>query len=85
MVTMPEPMSMFTDFCDWASRQPERAVRLPERQRPTMVVKAGLMDEERTMSGLSPVARMARPRRVRRNRLRNSTASTTAMKPASVL
>ena len=24
MVTMPEPMSILTDFCDWASRQPDR-------------------------------------------------------------
>ena len=27
MVTMPEPMSMLTDFCDCASRQPDRPVK----------------------------------------------------------
>ena len=45
-----------------------------------MVVKAGLIDEERTMSGLLPVARMARPRRVRRKSERKTITSTTAAK-----
>ena len=54
MVTMPEPMSILTDFCDWASRQPDSPVKALATQRPTMVVKTGLIDEERTMSGLLP-------------------------------
>ena len=79
MVTMPVPMSMLTDFWDWARRQPESAVKELDTQRPTVVVKAGLMDEERTMSGLLPVARMARPSRVRRKSERKTITRTTAM------
>ena len=41
---------------------------------PTVMVKLGLMEEARTISALSPVARMLRPRRVPRN----STSSTPA-------
>ena len=44
-----------------------------------MVVKAGLMEDERTMSGLLPVARMARPRRGRRNRPSITAIASTAM------
>ena len=85
MVTMPVPISMFTDFWLWASRQPDSPVKALEMQRPTMVVKAGLMEEERTMSGLLPVARMARPSRVRRNRDRNRITSATAIRATRVL
>ena len=46
--------------------------------RPTVVVIAGLMDDERTMSGLLPVARIASPIRVRRNSVRNRTISAAA-------
>ena len=42
IVTMPEPMSMLTDFCDWASRQPESAVRALATQSPTIVVNDGV-------------------------------------------
>ena len=37
------------------------------RHRPTVIVNDGFRDEARTMSGLSPVARMERPMRVPRN------------------
>ena len=43
-----------------------------------MVVNAGLIEEERTMSALLPVARMARPSRVRRKKLRKTITSATA-------
>ena len=79
MVTMPVPMSMLTDFWLCASRQPDRPVKALATHRPTMVVKAGLMEEERTMSGLSPVARIARPSLVRRNSARNATTNATAI------
>lgn len=78
-VTMPVPISMLTDFCDCASKQPESAVNALEMHRPMMVVLTGLMDEERTMSGLLPVARIARPRRVRRKSPKTTATSTTVM------
>ena len=68
-----------TDFCDWASRQPDRPVKALATQRPTMVVKTGLIDEERTISGLLPVARMARPSFVFKNRPRRTATRITAM------
>ena len=71
-------MSMFTDFCDCANRHPESAVSALDRHSPTMVVTAGLIEEERTISGLSPVARMARPSLVRRNIPSSTAASSTA-------
>ena len=64
MVTIPVPISMLTDLCDWASRQPDSAVNEFATQSPIIVVNAGLTDEERTISGLSPVALIASPRRV---------------------
>ena len=79
MVTMPCPMLMSTDFCAWLSRQPDRPVKAFATHSPTVVVKAGLIEEERTMSGLLPVARMARPSRVPKNRVKNAATSTTAM------
>ena len=85
IVTMPVPMSMLTDFWLWASRQPESAVKAFAMQSPTVVVNTGLMEDERTMSGLLPVARMARPSRVRRKNERNSTTSTTAASATSSL
>ena len=47
-------------------------------QRPIIVVTVGFIDEERTMSGLLPVARIASPRRVFRKNARNSPTSSTA-------
>ena len=72
MMTMPVPRLMSAVFWYWASRAPDRAVRALARHRPTVMVKPVLMEEARTMSGLSPVARMDRPSRV----FRNSTSST---------
>ena len=54
-------------------------------QRPTMVVKAGLTDEERTMAGLFPVARIARPRRVLRKNVRKRITAVTAIRAITVL
>ena len=73
MVTMPVPMFISTAFCDCASRQPDSAVNEPAMHRPMMVVKAVFIDDERTMSGLLPVARMARPRRVFKNSVSRTT------------
>ena len=78
IVTMPVPRLMSTAFWDCAIRQPERPVRAFAAQRPTVVVNAGFTDEERTMSGLLPVARIARPRRVRRKSVMNTSARSTA-------
>ena len=77
-VTMPLPrlMSKLLPCC--AMRQPERAVKLFEMHRPTVVVKTGLMEEERTMSALLPVARMERPSFVLRNAHRKRRTSATA-------
>ena len=74
MMTMPVPRLMSAVFWYWASRAPDRAVRALARHRPTVMVKPVLMELARTMSGLSPVARMERPSRV----FRNSTSSTAA-------
>ena len=38
MVTMPVPTLMSQLFWYWASSAPDRAVRLPEMHRPTMMV-----------------------------------------------
>ena len=43
---------------EWNSRNYERI---------TVMVKAGLIEDARTMAGLSPVARIERPRRVPMN------------------
>ena len=64
MVTMPVPILMSQDFWYSPSRQPDRAVMALATHRPTMMVRAGLMEEAFTMSSLSPVARMDRPSRV---------------------
>ena len=47
-----------------------------ETQRPTVMVNAVLMEEARTISGLSPVARMERPSRVPRNKISSAQATT---------
>ena len=71
MITMPVPRLMSAVFWYWASTAPERAVMELEMHRPTVTVKPVLMEEARTISGLSPVARMDNPNRV----LRNSTSA----------
>ena len=72
MITIPVPRLMSAVFWYWASRAPDRAVRALDRHRPTVMVKPVLMELARTISGLSPVARMERPSRV----FRNSTSRT---------
>src|SRR5699024_4431671 len=56
-------------FWYWLWRAPARPVRALARQRPAVMVNPGLMLEARTMSALSPVARMDRPSRVPINTL----------------
>ena len=53
--------------------------------RPIMVVNAVFIDDERTMSGLLPVARIARPRRVLRNRVNRVSMTITAMRATASL
>ena len=55
-----------------------------ETARPMVMVRPVLMEEARTMSGLSPVARMERPRRVFRNRI-SSTATIRVMRMAGMI
>ena len=76
MMTMPVPRLMSAVFWYWARTAPDRAVRALEMHRPTVMVKPVLMEDARTMSGLSPVARMDRPRRV----FRKMTMSTAAVR-----
>ena len=55
------------------------------RHRPTVMVKTGLMEEARTISVLSPVARMDSPSRVPRNSTSSTqTASTTTEATSSL-
>ena len=61
IVTMPEPISMLTDFCERAKRAPDKAVKLLDMQRAMMVVCLGSIEEASTMKGLSPVALIAKP------------------------
>ena len=83
--TMPVPRLESLNFCCWASRPPDREMMALARQSPTVVVKAGLMEEAETMSLLSPVARMDRPSWVPRKAVRPPpTTSTTARASARV-
>lgn len=59
--TIPVPSVMSLNFWCWASRPPLSATSALAMHRPTVVVKAGLMEDAATMSRLSPVARMDRP------------------------
>ena len=79
MVTIPCPMLISTDFCDWDRRHPESAVNAFATQRPIIVVKTGLMEEDFTISELFPVARIARPSLVLRKNTRNTITRITAM------
>ena len=76
---------MLTDLCDWASRQPESAVNEFATQSPIIVVNAGLTDEERTISGLSPVALIASPRRVFRKSPSSTATAATAIRATKSL
>ena len=78
MMTMPVPRLMSAVFWYWARIAPDRAVRALEMHSPTVTVKAVLIELARTISGLSPVARMDSPSRVRRN-----STSTAAARRAS--
>ena len=78
-VTMPEPMSILTDFWDCAIRHPDSAVNALAMHRPITVITAGLIDDARTISGLSPVARIASPSLVRRNTVSAAMTRATAI------
>ena len=64
----PVPRLMELDIWYWASTPPDRAVQPLAMHSPTVMVKAGSMEEALTMSRLSPVARMDRPIWVLRKR-----------------
>ena len=80
MVTIPDPMVTFTDFWLCANKHPESAVKDEEIQRPIIVVKAGLIDEDFTMSGLSPVALKESPNLVLRKNERKTTTNATKIR-----
>ena len=76
MTTIPVPLLMSAVFWAWPTTAPDRPVRALATHRPMVMVKLGLMEEERTMSRLSPVARMLRPSRVPRKATSSTPAST---------
>ena len=80
IVTIPDPMVTFTDFWLWANKHPERAVKDEEIHSPIIVVKAGFIDEDFTISGLLPVALRERPNLVFRKKERNITTKATKIK-----
>ncbi len=61
MVTMPVPTLISQLFWYCASSPPDSAHNAPDTHRPTVMVKAGVRLEARTMAALSPVARMESP------------------------
>ena len=65
--TMPVPPFTSAKVLYWAAMAPARPVMALAAHRPTVMVKFVLMEEARTISMLSPVARMDRPSRVPRN------------------
>ena len=78
---MPVPRLISAERWYWASTAPESAVMLLAAHRPTVMVNTVLMELARTMAGLSPVARMESPRRVRRKAI--SSAHTTRLMAAA--
>ena len=84
MTTMPVPPLMSAVRWYWPTMPPDRAVRALAMHRPTVMVKVGFTEEARTMSRLSPVARMDRPSRVPRKST-NSTAMRMVTPPASTV
>ena len=74
IVTIPVPISILTDFCDCARRHPASPVNALATQSPTIVVNTGLIEDERTISGLLPVALMASPSLVFKNKVIMATA-----------
>ena len=84
IVTIPCPILMSTDFCDWDNRHPESAVKEFATQRPTIVVNTGLMDEDFTISALFPVALIARPSLVLKKNTRKAITIATAIKATTM-
>ena len=86
IVTIPVPRLMSQVLLYCAMRHPARPVMALATQRPTVIVNAGLIEDARTIAGLSPVARIERPRVVLRNqRIRRQTTRTTAARRISLL
>ena len=77
--TMPVPLFTSAKVLYWATMAPDRPVMALATHRPTVMVKLGLMEEARTMSALSPVARMDRPSRVPRKRTSRAHRARTMM------
>ena len=78
-------MVTFTDFWLWAKRHPERAVKDEEIHSPIIVVNDGFIDEDYTMSGLSPVALKDRPNLVFKKNERKRTTKATKIKAVTSL
>ena len=79
IVTIPWPILISTDFCDWDKRHPESAVNAFATQRPITVVNTGLIEDDFTISELFPVALIARPSLVFRKNTRNMITRITAI------
>ncbi len=73
--TIPVPPLTSAKVLDWATMAPDSPVMALATHRPTVIVKVGLMEEARTISALSPVARMDRPSRVPKNRYSSTPAA----------
>ena len=63
--------------CCSQRRAPDRATKALASMTPAVRVKSALMEEERTISSLSPVARTAIPGRVKKKTLKAATRITT--------
>ena len=72
-------------FVVLSMRQPAKAVMALDRHRPMVIISAGLMEEDLTMSGLLPVARMDRPSRVFKNSSSRTTITATKSSATSSL
>ena len=75
--TIPVPLFTSAKVLYCATMAPDRPVMALATHRPTVMVKLGLMEEARTISALSPVARMDRPSRVPRNSTRATHTTST--------
>ena len=78
IMPMPMPMSAKPWYC--AIRAPDKPTRALDRHRPRIFCRSVFTPKERIISGLSPVACMARPASVYRNQ---SSASFTSSTPAN--
>ena len=77
IVTMPVPRLISQDFWYCASSPPESPVSALATHRPIVIIIPVLMLDARTISGLSPVARMESPSLVFKNREINTPTNAT--------